>query len=215
MLLFERRGSVIPMTGTKDESQNVFQDEIFLFQERKIYFGAEHWEWVGQSLNLPEAADRWDFLSQLFCPTSSLLWIWWKQNLAEVTRQDDHANRLNGPALFQHGRWTRGRNIFKVTINLSSQILADEENEVQQCSHFEDGLKPGQHKMPRPILNRCKCIWFILYRCIQILSIKSIRHATISVMQPNSSRTSEPRLVSIWAETSDHFVGAFIISNDY
>lgn len=53
MLLFERRGSVIPMTGTKDESQNVFQDEIFLFPEKKIYFGAEHWEWVGQSLSFP------------------------------------------------------------------------------------------------------------------------------------------------------------------
>lgn len=44
MLLFELGGSVIPMTGTEDKSRNVFQDEIFLFQERKIYFGAEHWE---------------------------------------------------------------------------------------------------------------------------------------------------------------------------
>lgn len=52
MLLFERKGSIIPMTGTKEESQNMFQDEILIFQERKIYFGSEHWECVGQSLSL-------------------------------------------------------------------------------------------------------------------------------------------------------------------
>lgn len=42
MLLFERRGNIIPMTGTKVESQNVIQDEILIFQERIIYFGSEH-----------------------------------------------------------------------------------------------------------------------------------------------------------------------------
>lgn len=117
-----------------------------------------------------------------------LLCIWWKQNLAKVTRQDEHDNRFERPRALPARVMNLQEKYFQRDINLSLQIFADEKNGLQQQSHFEDESKPGLHKMPRPILNRCKCVWFMLRRCIQILSIKSTLPTTFSVMQLNSSR---------------------------
>lgn len=161
-LLF-RAGSIIPVTGTKEESQNVFQDEILIFQERKMYFGAEQWECVGQSLSLSKAADRWNFRSQFFCCPGWLRCVWWKQNLATVKCLDGHFLKRGAPWCTSFRRCSTS--IFKATSDVSSEILADEGKELQQFLHRDHGLESGRDEMyHKHFSSRRKLVWFILPR---------------------------------------------------
>lgn len=161
-LLF-RAGSIIPVTGTKEESQNVFQDEILIFQERKMYFGAEQWECVGQSLSLSKAADRRNFRSQFFCCPGWLRCVWWKQNLATVKCLDGHFLKRGAPWCTSFRRCSTS--IFKATSDVSSEILADEGKELQQFLHRDHGLESGWDQMyHKHFSSRRKLVWFILSR---------------------------------------------------
>lgn len=153
------------MTGTKKESQNVFQDEMLIFPKRKIYFGLEHWvRWPKFKFVLSCWQVRFSItVSSAPSARCSVLdgnRIWLKEEEEEPGGTWEQLERSR--ALHQ---FARSRN-FLSHINPSSQIT----RWTHSC--IDDGLKPGQDKYAlRPILNRCKSGGFILHRCIDILFI--------------------------------------------